>query len=56
MRGEKPETDNPPNSEVSELFLRSCAGTPAVVKDMQLALKGKWFIPKDSMWQSATRL
>jgi hypothetical protein len=39
MRGEKPQIRNPPNTEVSELFLRSCAGAPAVVKDMQFALQ-----------------
>jgi hypothetical protein len=36
--GERPTTD-PPNSEVSEPFLRICAGAPAAVKEMQFALR-----------------
>jgi hypothetical protein len=35
---ETPEAEDPPNSEVSELFLRTCARAPAAVKDMQYAL------------------
>lgn len=35
----KPEIENPPNSEVSEPFLQICAGAPAAVKDMQFALQ-----------------
>jgi hypothetical protein len=34
-----PEAANPQNSEVSEPFLRICAGAPAAVKDMQFALR-----------------
>jgi hypothetical protein len=34
-----PKAGNPPNSEVSEHFLRLCAGAPAVMNDMQLALQ-----------------
>lgn len=36
---ERPKTENPPNSEVSEPFLQICAGAPAAVKDMQFALR-----------------
>jgi hypothetical protein len=38
-QGEIPEAANPSNSEVSEPFLRICAGAPAAVKDMQFALQ-----------------
>ena len=34
-----PQIEDPPNSEVSEPFLRACAGAPAAVKDMQFALQ-----------------
>ena len=40
MGGVKPKIVNLPGSEVSEPFLRTCAGTPAAVQDMQLALQG----------------
>ena len=36
---ERLEAEDPPNSEVSEPFLRACAGAPAAVKDMQLVLQ-----------------
>ena len=39
MVGAQPEIENPPGSEVSEPFLRICAGAPAAVQDMQLALQ-----------------
>ena len=34
-----PQIEDPPNSEVSEPFLRICAGAPAAVQDMQFALQ-----------------
>ena len=34
-----PEIEDPPNSEVSEPFLRICAGAPTAVQDIQLALQ-----------------
>src|SRR2546423_12079191 len=37
--GERPQAANPPNSEVSEPFLRICAGALAAVKNMQFALR-----------------
>lgn len=36
---EKPEAEDPPNSEVSEPFLQICATAPAAVNVMQLALQ-----------------
>jgi hypothetical protein len=39
MLRESPEIYNPPNSEVSEHFLRICAGAPTAVDDMQFALQ-----------------
>ena len=39
MTGGRPLAENPPNSEVSELFLQTCIKAPAVVNDMQFALQ-----------------
>ena len=37
--GETPNLANPPNSEFSENILMSCAGAPAAINDIQLALQ-----------------